>query len=294
MVVVSWNMAKSRNIPFDQVLKDCERWGTSLLVIQEPTGSLRDFGSRRKESQPRGCESSWRGHLHESKGSSQGDIVIISREGVVVSNVKGVDVNVGQGTYSITRTNPLVVFDAQEDRERMKIATCHAPFDIAARSAYAVRAINAAQSDGVHCVIGDMNTYGTRTPGASRSRNPSNYQTPSLGATSAKGSGSPLDKAYVSNSIGNSFQAGRIIPGSSSRRVMPSPGGSDQVSDIVDPDWRECQSDHLPIYIAFHDDVDRIRGLFRRGGDDDDSDDDGSPPSKRQRLTKGTHRPIKT
>jgi hypothetical protein len=292
MVVVSWNMAKSKNIPIEHVLKYCERWGASLLVIQEPTGSLLNFGSRGKKSQPRGCESSWRGHLH--KGGSQGSIVIISREGIIVSNVKGVDVGVGQGTRRITQTNPLVIFDAQEDRERMKIATCHAPYDSAARTQYAGRAVDAAKSAGAHCVIGDMNTYGTRTPGASSSRNPSSYQTPSLGATSARGSGSPLDKAYVNNSVGSSYQAGRIIPGPSSGSVKPSPGMSDHVSDIVDPDWGECLSDHLPIYIAFHDQVDRIQGLFRKGDEDDDSDDDGPPPSKRQKLTQVTYRPIKT
>lgn len=287
MVIISWNMAKSRNIPIEYVLKACERWGTSVLLIQEPTGSLVNFGSRGKESRPRGCESSWKGRLY--KGGAQGSIVIVSREGVAISNVKGVDLGVGQGTRSITATNPLVLLDAQEGGERMKIATCHAPFDSSARSQYAGRAVQAGKAARADCVIGDMNTYGTATPGRSSTRGGSGYQTPSLGATSAKGSGSPLDKAYVADSIGGAFQAGRVIPGPSSGSVKASPGGSDQVSDIVDPEWNECQSDHLPIYVAFHDQVDRVQDLFKKKRDDgdDDEEDEGSHRQKRQRRGAG-------
>jgi len=298
MVVVSWNMAKSKSIPIEQVLKHCERWGASLLLIQEPTGSLLHFGSSRKESQARGCESSWRGHLY--KGGSQGSIVIVSRKGVTVSHLEGIDLGVGQGTRRITATNPLVLFDAQEGDERLKIGTCHAPYDSGARSQYARNAVAQGSAKRAHCVIGDMNTYGTGTPGRTSTRGGSGYQTPSLGATSNKGAGSPLDKAYVADSIGTSFQAGRIVPGPSSSNVKASPGGCDQVADIVDPDWKECQSDHLPIYMAFYDQVDRVQDFSKKRDreDDEDSDDMDSPPAKRPKLKEpnqgGGSRTIKT
>lgn len=276
MVVVSWNMAKSRSIPIEHVLAMCERWNASILVIQEPTGSLLDFGSRRKSSQPRGCESIWHGTLQQ--GGSQGSIVIVARDGVTISNVSAVDLGLGQGTRRITATNPLVMFDAQEGGERMKIGTCHAPFDQSARASYAGKAVEASKKRKADCLLGDMNTYGTAAPGGTRSRG-AGYQAPSLGATSARGRGSPLDKVFVSDAIGKSFQAGRIVPGKA--RVSAAPRGSEQVSDIVDPEWNECRSDHLPIYIAFHDQVDLVKGLFRKDDDSDDEDGSGPPPPKR-------------
>ncbi|MBI3381402.1 MAG: endonuclease/exonuclease/phosphatase family protein [Aquabacterium sp.] len=276
MVVVSWNMAKSKGIPIEHVLAMCERWGASVLVIQEPTGSLLDFGSRRNESQPRGCKSTWRGTLQ--KGGSQGSIVIVARDGVKISNVSSVDLGVGQGTRQITATNPLVLFDAQEGGERMKIGTCHAPFDESARASFAGKAVENCKKRKADCLLGDMNTYGTAVPGATRSRG-GGFQAPSLGATSARGRGSPLDKVFVSDSVGPSFQAGRIVPGKT--RVSASPKGSDRVKDVVDPKWSECRSDHLPIYIAFHDQVGRVNDLFPEDDDSDDEDDPGPPSTKR-------------
>ena len=61
MIIVSWNMAKSHSIPLEQVLRLVENWEASVVVIQEPTGSLLHFGSKAAVSQPRGCELSWRG-----------------------------------------------------------------------------------------------------------------------------------------------------------------------------------------------------------------------------------------
>lgn len=286
MVIVSWNMAKSSGIPIERVLRYCERWGTSLLLVQEPTGSLLEFGSRRKDSQPRGCESSWRGHLF--RGGSQGSIVIVSREGVTVSNLEGVDLGVGQGTRRVTATNPLVLFDAQEGGERLRIGTCHAPFDSSARSQYASSAVARSREKRAHCMIGDVNTYGTATPGRTRTRSGSGYQTPLLGATSNRGRGHPLDKAFVADSVGTSYRAGRIIPGPSRRDVLDSPGKCEQVADIVDPDWQACKSDHLPIYIAFHDQVDRVRDLFKKR-DEDDEDPDDPPPRATKRFRGGGH-----
>ena len=112
MVIISWNMAKSTNIPFEQVLKLCENWGASVVVVQEPTGSLISFGSRHRTVQPRGCESSWTGWLQ--RGGSQGSIVILAREGVSIGGVNAVNLGTGQG-INIRRW----------DRPALKVADRH-------------------------------------------------------------------------------------------------------------------------------------------------------------------------
>jgi hypothetical protein len=289
VVIISWNMAKTRDIPFDQVLKRCENWGASVLVVQEPTGSLISFGSDRKTVQPRGCQCSWSGWLQ--KGGSQGSIVIIARREVSISEITPVDLGTGQGTRRITATNPLVFFQATEGAETMKFATCHSPFDESARAVYSRKAVAEAGERGADCIIGDMNTYGTKVPSGTSSRS-SGYQYPPLGPTSARGHGSPLDKVFVADKQ-TEYLAGRVIPGGAQRGVKRSRETSDNVKDIIDPDWQQCASDHLPIYIAFHDQQCRIENKFFKPPDDDD--DTPEPPTKKSAggIAIPTARPIK-
>lgn len=291
MVIVSWNMAKSSSVPLERVLKKCEEWEASVLLIQEPTGSLLHFGSRRgKTLKPRGCEFEWHGWLQN--GGSQGSIVIVWRDGVSISNVAPVDLGVGQGTRRITATNPLVTFEAMEGAERMKIATCHAPFDISARAQYSRNALNAGKKHGADCIIGDMNTYGTSVPSGTRSRG-SGYQAPVLGATSNRGRGSPLDKVFVADKLSDAYLAGRVIPGGDSQGVKRTRETSDRVIDITDFEWEACPSDHLPIFVAFHDQTCRVEALLKSKDRDDDEDDDMHPPKRQRTDNSGSSRPIR-
>jgi hypothetical protein len=297
MVIISWNMAKTQSVPFEEVLKLCERWEASVLVVQEPTGSLKSFASSRgsKSTMPRGCESSWKGWLEP--GGSQGSIVIIHREGVEIGGVTPVDLGTGQGTRSITKTNPLVCFEAREGNETMTFATCHSPFDESARGTYSQKAVVAGGKRGTDCIIGDMNTYGDKVPSGTSSRS-SGYQYPPLGATSNKGRGSPLDKVFVSDKQTN-YLAGRLVPGGDRKPINPTPGRSDNVKDIIDPAWKQCFSDHLPIYVAFNGHKDRIADKFfkapepprkkRAAGPDSDGDD---PESPRKKRATGTDVPV--
>ena len=276
MVILSWNTQKSRNIPIETVLSNCERWEASVVVIQEPTGAILNFGSKRRATQPRGCNFIWRGYLQQ--GGSQGSIVILAREGVTIANINAFDTGLGQGTRRITRTNPLVFFDAMEDGERVSIATCHAPYDQSIASQYSRNALEETEKRDTNVLIGDMNTYGTRLASTSR-RRPSRYHAPSLGATSNRGKGSPLDKAIVSDSLSGSYLAGRVLP-NETRGIKRPRESSDAVKDIIDSEWDSCPSDHLPIFIAFYEQTSRLDKFFNPDKDHDDDDEDRSSYKK--------------
>jgi hypothetical protein len=63
--------------------------------------------------------------------------------------------------------------------------------------------------------------------------------------------------------------------------------------DVIDPKWETCPSDHLPIFVAFYDQIDKIKNLFKPP--DDDDEDDGMSRAKRHKRdpVPSLHRPIR-
>ena len=220
-----------------------DQWNADVVIMLEPPSGLCHDADRTIQSGRGGtvwAVKTFNQGSGDNHAKREGRIAVASHPGVTVENLEALN-PYDHPNYA----RQLLLLSLTKGAERVRVATCHAPFDEggAAIVEYVRRCVLALRDWMQHhgpldVWLGDVNTAGIHSP------DPVVWLVRCARPTTNKGQGTPRDKIFVRSGALAGAVCGRIVSQRGATAVGP--------GDVPTSVWHvpnDVPSDHVPLYI---------------------------------------------